>query len=54
MLVALTGYAAPEDVDKSKEAGFDHHLAKPPPYEEIERILAVGVSSEEPDAPAVH
>ncbi len=39
-LVALTGYAAPEDVARSKEAGFDTHLAKPPSLEKIEEVLA--------------
>jgi signal transduction histidine kinase len=29
-LIALTGYANLEDVEKSKAAGFDRHLAKPP------------------------
>ena len=38
-LVALTGYAAPEDVTRSRAAGFDHHLAKPPSLEALERIL---------------
>ncbi|MBI5510397.1 MAG: GAF domain-containing protein [Deltaproteobacteria bacterium] len=40
-LVALTGYALPEDVAKAKEAGFDAHLAKPPTMEKIEEALAV-------------
>jgi two-component system CheB/CheR fusion protein len=39
-LVALTGYAAPEDLAKSQEAGFDFHLAKPPSIEAIEQVLA--------------
>jgi CheY-like chemotaxis protein len=39
-LVALTGYAAPEDLAKAQEAGFDFHLAKPPSVEAIERVLA--------------
>jgi len=39
-LVALTGYAAPEDLAKSHEAGFDYHLAKPPSIEAIEQVLA--------------
>jgi two-component system CheB/CheR fusion protein len=39
-LVALTGYAAPEDLAKSHEAGFDFHLAKPPSIEAIEQVLA--------------
>ena len=28
-LVALTGYSQPQDREKSKAAGFDHHLEKP-------------------------
>jgi two-component system CheB/CheR fusion protein len=28
-LIALSGYARPEDVERSREAGFDGHLAKP-------------------------
>jgi signal transduction histidine kinase/ActR/RegA family two-component response regulator len=39
-LVALTGYAAPEDLARSKESGFDYHLAKPPSIEAIEQVLA--------------
>ena len=39
-LVALTGYAQPEDVARAREAGFDGHLAKPPSIEAIERALA--------------
>jgi PAS domain S-box-containing protein len=38
-LVALTGYAAPEDLARSQEAGFDYHLAKPPSIEAIEHVL---------------
>jgi CheY-like chemotaxis protein len=29
ILVALTGYGQPEDHERSKENGFDHHLVKP-------------------------
>jgi two-component system CheB/CheR fusion protein len=38
-LVALTGYAAPEDLAKAHAAGFDHHLAKPPSLEQIEALM---------------
>jgi PAS domain S-box-containing protein len=38
-LVAVTGYAQPEDVRRAKEAGFDAHVAKPPDPEQIERLL---------------
>jgi len=34
-LVALTGYGQPEDREKSKRAGFDHHLVKPAAAEVI-------------------
>ena len=39
-LVALTGYALPEDMAKAKEAGFDEHIAKPASLERIEQLLA--------------
>jgi CheY-like chemotaxis protein len=38
-LVALTGYALPDDLQRASEAGFDAHLAKPPPLERIETLL---------------
>jgi signal transduction histidine kinase/CheY-like chemotaxis protein len=45
-LVALTGYAQPEDLEAAREAGFDAHLAKPP---EIDALLAA-LSSDGPAA----
>jgi PAS domain S-box-containing protein len=39
-LVALTGYAQPEDVRRAKDAGFDAHLAKPPDPDELARVLS--------------
>jgi PAS domain S-box-containing protein len=39
-LVALTGYATPEDVARAREAGFDTHLAKPPSIDAVERLVA--------------
>jgi PAS domain S-box-containing protein len=44
-LVALTGYAAPEDVAKSRDAGFDAHIAKPPKVEALQAVLASERSS---------
>lgn len=38
-LVALTGYAAAEDVSRAAQAGFDLHLAKPPSIDDLERAL---------------
>ena len=40
MLVALTGYGQAADRQRSKEAGFDHHLVKPAEFSEVEKILA--------------
>jgi CheY-like chemotaxis protein len=40
LLVALSGYAQPEDLERSRQAGFDHHLAKPPGLEKLEEIIA--------------
>jgi two-component system CheB/CheR fusion protein len=39
-LVALSGYALPEDVQRASQAGFDQHLAKPPNLDTLERALA--------------
>jgi PAS domain S-box-containing protein len=42
VLVALTGYALPEDQARAVEAGFDRHLGKPVAMEDIEEVLAAG------------
>lgn len=39
-LVALSGYAQPEDVQRALAAGFDAHIAKPPDPAAIARLLA--------------
>jgi two-component system CheB/CheR fusion protein len=41
-LVALTGYALPEDARRALAAGFDRHLGKPTAIETIEDIVAIG------------
>lgn len=38
-LVAISGYARPEDIRRSLEAGFDAHLAKPAQSHDIERLF---------------
>jgi PAS domain S-box-containing protein len=38
-LVALSGYALPEDVARAQAAGFDRHLAKPTSLEKLEEVL---------------
>ena len=39
LLVALTGYGQEEDRRRSRQAGFDAHLVKPPAIEDLERVL---------------
>ncbi len=39
-LVALSGYAQAEDVERAACAGFDRHVAKPPSPEQLEELLA--------------
>lgn len=39
-LVALTGYALPEDLQQAKDAGFDCHLTKPVDLIELNRVLS--------------
>ncbi|GAB2504426.1 response regulator [Lysobacter humi (ex Lee et al. 2017)] len=39
-LVAVTGWGQPEDRRRTAEAGFDHHLVKPPEIDAICRLLA--------------
>jgi CheY-like chemotaxis protein/two-component sensor histidine kinase len=44
-LVAVSGYAQPEDLERAAEAGFDEHIAKPPDPAQIEGVLvAVGAA----------
>lgn len=38
-LIALSGYASEGDIRQSRDAGFDHHLAKPPDIDRINEIL---------------
>ena len=39
-LIALSGYARPEDRKRAKEAGFDAHVAKPPELDALTAMLA--------------
>ncbi len=40
LLVALSGYALPDDVEKAAQAGFHRHLAKPVSLDELGAVLA--------------
>ena len=37
--VALSGFAATEDIERGREAGFDFHLAKPVDFHELRAVL---------------
>jgi CheY-like chemotaxis protein len=39
-LVAISGYAQPEDIRRSLESGFDAHVAKPAKPADLERWLS--------------
>jgi CheY-like chemotaxis protein len=39
VLVALTGYGRAGDVERSRAAGFDHHIVKPIDSSHLEKIL---------------
>jgi CheY-like chemotaxis protein len=37
--VAITGFAATEDIERGKKAGFDFHLTKPVDFHELRAVL---------------
>jgi CheY-like chemotaxis protein len=39
LLIALSGYCQEEDRQRSRNAGFDHHLAKPTDRQELLALL---------------
>src|SRR5690606_33204659 len=39
-IVAVTGWGQPEDRDRTRDAGFDEHLTKPPQLDAIRRLCA--------------
>jgi CheY-like chemotaxis protein len=39
-LIALTGYGLPEDKQRAEAAGFDVHLTKPAPVDELLKLVA--------------
>ena len=42
LLIAVTGYALPDDLRRAAEAGFAEHLAKPPSLERLGGLLSSG------------
>jgi signal transduction histidine kinase/ActR/RegA family two-component response regulator len=50
MIVALTGWGQDEDRQKSREAGFDHHLVKPIGYAALMQLLSEPKQTKAPAA----
>ena len=44
LLIALTGWGQQDDQRRSRAAGFDHHLVKPPNIEKLRELLGSGWS----------
>ena len=42
-LIAVTGYGQESDRQKSRQAGFDHHLVKPVDLTDVETVLDGGI-----------
>ncbi|MBA2665038.1 MAG: response regulator [Bradymonadaceae bacterium] len=39
LLVALSGYAMPSDIEQARQAGFDHHIAKPVNLDQLTQFI---------------
>ena len=37
--VAISGFAAPADIERGRKAGFDFHLAKPVDFHDLRSVL---------------
>ncbi|BEU20024.1 response regulator [Paraburkholderia sp. 22B1P] len=51
LLIALTGYGQESDRQRTRDAGFDHHLVKPALLDDIERVIAEDGASGMPRNP---
>ena len=38
-LIALTGWGQEDDYERSRDAGFDHHLVKPPDIDKLRALI---------------
>jgi CheY-like chemotaxis protein len=38
--IAMSGYGMPEDIERSRRAGFRHHLVKPTDPDQLDTLLA--------------
>ena len=49
LLIALTGWGQEDDLRRSRAAGFDHHLVKPPDVDKLRDLLTAGSASSPAD-----
>ena len=45
LLVVCPGWGQDEDRRRSRDAGFDHHLTKPPDPDVLDRLIAESMQS---------
>jgi len=43
LLIALTGWGQEQDRHRSQEAGFDHHLVKPPDVHRLHQVITTAL-----------
>ena len=41
LIIAVSGYGQPDDLRRSREAGFDHHLVKPIDFDALMTLFAL-------------
>jgi CheY-like chemotaxis protein len=46
LLIALTGYGQPEDAQRARIAGFDHHVVKPVEPDTVHALIGAPASGE--------
>ena len=51
--IALTGYGMEEDIRKSYDGGFDHHLVKPVDLNKLDFLIQQGKVEREPQSAAI-
>jgi signal transduction histidine kinase/ActR/RegA family two-component response regulator len=47
LLIALTGWGQEDDRSRSREAGFDHHLVKPPDVNRLQELITAATNGAE-------
>lgn len=53
VLIALSGWGNADDVERAKQAGFDHHMVKPADFERLERLITRAGGTQLRDADGV-